>query len=241
MNDGLVALCSTATVIAFGHALLGPDHYLPFIAMARARQWSLLRTVVITALCGFGHVLGSVALGAIGITLGTALFTLETIESFRRDVAAWLFIGFGLAYLVWGINRAIRNKPHSHVHVHPDGVIHNHKHSHVTDHLHVHDERPAGSRGSAGFTPWMLFIVFIFGPCEPLIPLLMYPAALGSAWHVVLVVAVFGLVTILTMVTIVALGCVGASMPAAGRFERYGHAFAGSALFLCGVAVKIGL
>lgn len=252
MNDNLVALCSTAAAIAAGHTLLGPDHYLPFVAMAQARRWSLLKTVAITAVCGVGHVLGSVALGAIGLALGTALFALETIESFRSEVAAWLFIGFGLAYLAWGINRAIRNKPHSHLHVHADGVVHNHEHSHVTDHVHVHDESPAGVEAEpaaghrhptrlVGLTPWMLFVVFIFGPCEPLIPLLMYPAAGGSVWHVVAVVAVFGVTTVLSMVTLVALGCVGAAMTSAGRFQRYGHALAGSALVLCGVAVKAGL
>ncbi len=251
LNDGLIALCSTATVIAAGHTLLGPDHYLPFVAMAKARQWSLRRTVAITAVCGVGHVLGSVALGAIGITLGTALFAMETIESFRGEVAAWLFIGFGLAYLAWGINRAIRNKPHSHVHVHADGLVHKHEHSHVTDHVHVHDECLSASKVKAaalgeepnrpgGVTPWMLFTLFILGPCEPLIPLLMYPAAVGSVWDVVIVVAVFGFVTVLTMVSLVALGCIGAAMTSPGRFERYGHALAGSALVLCGVAVKVG-
>lgn len=251
MNDGLTALCWTAAVIAAGHTLLGPDHYLPFVAMARARRWSINKTIAVTALCGVGHVLGSVLLGMIGIALGTALFALETIEAYRGEVAAWLLIGFGLAYLAWGVNRAIRLKPHSHYHAHADGVVHRHQHTHTGGHLHVHDEATSDAPGTtmapsgttsktAGFTPWMLFAVFIFGPCEPLIPLLMYPAAAGSFWHVAVVAAVFAVVTISLMVGLVALGYVGARFALMGRLERYTHALAGSVLCICGIAVKIG-
>jgi len=35
-----VALCATAAGVGVIHTLLGPDHYLPFAAMARAGDWS---------------------------------------------------------------------------------------------------------------------------------------------------------------------------------------------------------
>jgi hypothetical protein len=69
--------------------MLGPDHYLPFIVMARARKWSLTRTTAVTVLCGIGHVLSSVVLGIIGIVLGISLNKLEALESFRGGFAAW--------------------------------------------------------------------------------------------------------------------------------------------------------
>ena len=46
-NATSVLLGTTATV-AVAHALLGIDHSLPFIALARARRWTLRRTVAST-------------------------------------------------------------------------------------------------------------------------------------------------------------------------------------------------
>ena len=53
----LTVVTITAASIGLFHTLLGPDHYLPFIVMAQARKWSLVKTTCITALCGAGHVL----------------------------------------------------------------------------------------------------------------------------------------------------------------------------------------
>ena len=43
------ALLSTAAILGIVHTILGPDHYVPFVAMGRARGWSLGRTLGITA------------------------------------------------------------------------------------------------------------------------------------------------------------------------------------------------
>ena len=64
----------TSLSIGLLHTLVGPDHYLPFIVMGRARKWSLGRTAWITTLCGIGHVGSSVLLGMIGIAAGIGLF-----------------------------------------------------------------------------------------------------------------------------------------------------------------------
>ena len=110
----------------------------------------------------------------------------------RGDLAAWLLTGFGALYLLWGVRRAIRNSPHTHRHMHDEGVEHAHSHAHDGSHLHVHS-----SSGRRSLTPWILFTIFLFGPCEPLIPLLMYPAAAENLWSVALVAGVFGGVTLL--------------------------------------------
>ena len=66
----LALLLGTAVTIGFVHTVLGPDHYLPFIVMAKSGRWSAAKTAVVTALCGVGHIASSVALGLIGIALG---------------------------------------------------------------------------------------------------------------------------------------------------------------------------
>lgn len=41
MTDNLTALTITAASVGFIHTLLGPDHYLPFIVMARCMCMSI--------------------------------------------------------------------------------------------------------------------------------------------------------------------------------------------------------
>jgi len=175
MSNEIVILAGVTAAIGFVHTIFGPDHYLLFIGQSKARQWSIVKTVIVTFLCGLGHVLSSVALGFIGIALGIAVFKLEAIESFRGELAAWILIAFGFTYFVWGIHRAIRSRPHTHIH----------------------------TSKSDSLTPWILLTIFIVGPYEPLIPLVMYPAAKGDMMAVVIVAFVFGLTTTSTMLGIV--------------------------------------
>ena len=147
--DNLTTLTITAASIAFVHTVFGPDHYLPFIVMARARKWSIYKTTWVTVLSGFGHVISSVLLGAIGIGVGVGLNRLELVESTRGDLAAWLFVIFGFGYMVWGIYRGVRNKPHKHIHHHHNGTVHVHEHFHEEQHDHVH---------KTNITPWILFL-----------------------------------------------------------------------------------
>jgi ABC-type nickel/cobalt efflux system permease component RcnA len=232
MTPEINVLALSAAAIAFVHTLLGPDHYLPFVAMAKARGWSLQKTIRVTLICGAGHLGGSVLLGIAGIMLGIQLASLEWLEGVRGNLAAWLLIGFGLAYLAWGLGQAYRKRPHSHRHSH-DGVVHEHVHSHHRDHAHVHDQQDR----PRSLAPWLIFVIFVLGPCEPLIPLLMYPAARESFVGVLMVTGVFGLVTVLTMTLIVAFAVAGLGAVRFNRFERFGHALAGSAILGCGLAI----
>jgi sulfite exporter TauE/SafE len=232
MSMEIAVLGATAASLGFIHTLLGPDHYIPFVAMARARAWSVSKTAVVTLLCGAGHILSSVVLGLVGVAFGIGVTKLEALEGIRGNIAGWLLVGFGFTYLIWGIHKAVRNKPHSHGHVHDDLTLHAHGHSHVGDHTHVHDEH------GKNITPWVLFTIFIFGPCEPLIPIVMYPAAKHSMTGLLLVTAVFGVVTILTMLGVVFASLWGMSFVRMGRAERYAHALAGASILVCGIAVQ---
>ncbi len=232
MTGEFLILVGTAVALGFTHTLLGPDHYLPFIALARARKWNSARTAVVTALCGVGHVLSSIALGFLGIALGIAVFKLETIESLRGELAGWFLLIFGFTYFIWGVHRALRSRPHEHAHLHESQDAHSHAHQHFTEHSHIHEAK------SIRLTPIVLFIIFIFGPCEPLIPLIMYPAAKHNMLAVAVVATAFGVVTILTMLAMVLASYYGLSRLSLGRMGRYSHALAGFALLLCGVAVK---
>jgi ABC-type nickel/cobalt efflux system permease component RcnA len=243
MNAELLLLIGSAASIAFIHTLMGPDHYLPFVAMAKARSWSLGKTLRITLWCGLGHLIGSIALGLIGIFLGGQLATLEWVEAIRGETAAWLLIGFGLAYMAWGLRQAWRKRRHDHGHWHGK-QWHQHVHQHQREHAHVHDAatvQPAAksveSTPQKSLTPWIIFIIFVLGPCEPLIPLLMYPAATHSVTGVIAVTTVFGTVTVLTMLIAVWVSSVGISQLRFNKLQRFDHALAGFAIFACGLGI----
>ena len=233
MSQEIFILILTAASIGFFHTLVGPDHYLPFIVMSKARSWPLFKTFWITLLCGLGHVGSSVILGTLGVFGGIAISKLEVLESFRGNLAAWALIAFGLIYFIWGLRKALRNKPHQHAHVHIDGIDHLHTHVHTKDHLHVHEKD-----SSKNLTPWVLFTIFVLGPCEPLIPILMYPAAKNSLGGLVLVTGVFGLVTISTMLGVVLITSFGLNLVPSNRLERYTHALAGGTIALSGMAIQ---
>ncbi len=233
MTNEIAVIAGTAAFLGFFHTLIGPDHYLPFIVLAKARRWGTLRTALITFLCGLGHVLSSIALGFVGIAIGVALSSMEAIESARGEIAAWLLIGFGLVYCVWGVHRAVRARRHEHAHPHENGTDHAHVHSHMAEHTHVHVS------SYRTLTPWILFTIFVFGPCEPLIPLVMVPAAEHSMVGVAVVAAVFAVTTISTMLVVVVASSYGLSRLPLRPLERYSHALAGLSIFLCGGAIKV--
>lgn len=220
MLNETIVLAGTAATIGLVHTLLGPDHYIPFIALSKSRKWNSIKTAMITFLCGIGHVLSSIVLGFIGIALGVAIFSIEEIESLRGEIAAWFLLAFGFAYLIWGLHKAIRGHPHDHS---------------LSD---------GDNKSKHSLTVWAIFIIFVLGPCEPLIPLVMYPAfSNGSMIDVAIVSATFGSVTIATMLSIVMASFYGItklskwSNLSHSNVGRYSHALAGMVILLCGVAV----
>ena len=232
MDNSIALLSVTAISIGFIHTLLGPDHYLPFIVLSQAKKWSLKKTMLITFLCGLGHVMSSVVLGLIGIAIGISVTRLVSVESFRGNIAAWLFIAFGLVYMIISIKNLIKKRKHSHSHFHIDGEKHLHEHDHNKEHTHIHQEEIVKT------TPWILFLIFVFGPCEPLIPILMYPAAENNISGSIIVSILFSVVTIATMMSIVLAFKLGLNKINLKPVEKYSHLIAGAMIFFSGLAIQ---
>jgi len=222
-------LLMAAGGIALTHTLLGPDHYLPFVMLARARGWSARRTAIVTALCGIGHVGSSLVLGGVGILLGVAVSRLAAFEEFRGDLAAWALVAFGIAYAAWGVRQALRRGRDMHPHTH-GGHIHIHPGSGA---VHTHDGVAEGS----STTFWVLFTVFVLGPCEPLIPLFMLPASRGRWGLALATAALFGALTLVAMVAVTLLGLKGLTRLSSSQTERWAHAAAGTVIALSGASI----
>jgi sulfite exporter TauE/SafE len=228
MSPELQILLLSAIIISFLHTLAGPDHYLPFIALSKARAWSLSRTIFWTLLCGCGHVWSSVLLGLGGAAVGWSLSKVSWLESVRGGLAGWTLVGFGLIYAIWGLIRAGQNRRHKHFDIYPDGSMY------VFEHRHGQTVMPSERHK---VTPWVMFIVFLLGPCEPMIPLLYFPAAKNSFHGMLLLIVIYTVFTLATMVLMVLLGFYGVSFLKTDKLERYMHALGGAAIFTCGAGM----
>lgn len=236
MDAPSIGLLGVAGVAVF-HTAAGPDHWLPFVMLARARGWSRTRTYAVTAACGLGHIASSLVLGVGGLAVGYEIARLAGVEAIRGDLAAWALLAFGLAYAVWGVRRALRRHHAIELHAHGDHV-HVHRHG-VSRHVHPHGTEGGWRRQQTTF--WSLFLVFVLGPCEPLIPLFMVPLAEGKLALAWTMAAVFTAVTIAAMLVLVAVALAGLERLPVRGLERWSHALAGAVVASCGVAMLFGL
>ncbi|HEY0056366.1 MAG TPA: hypothetical protein VGB63_13510 [Pedobacter sp.] len=218
-------LIIAAITIACLHTFTGPDHYLPFIALSRSRGWSFGKTIFWTMLCGCGHVWSSVLLGLGGAALGWSVSKISWLESVRGGLAGWAMLSFGLAYAGWGIYRASKEKVHKHFDVGDGGDLY------VFEHKHNQAVVPSERHK---VTPWVMFVIFLLGPCEPMIPLLFFPGINNSWADMSILILVYTCVTLVTMMVLVMCGYYSTRFFKLEALERYMHPLGGLTLVLCG-------
>jgi nickel/cobalt transporter (NicO) family protein len=207
MDKWLGALMVAAATVGSLHSL-APDHWVPFAAVARARSWSPVRTLRLTFLCGLGHVTVSAALGVLALLLG--LEAVHAVGSTLEANAALLLIGFGIAYMTWGLWRSFSSR-----------LAHAHDHGH-----------------GAPLTAWSLFLLFCADPCVAVIPMIM--AASTRGWGAVTaVVIVYEIATIATMTSLVGAAHAGVRTLRIPWVDRYGDAMAGALIVVLGAVVTV--
>ncbi len=228
MSPEMQALIITAVSIACLHTLTGPDHYLPFIALSKSKGWSVGKTIGWTLTCGMGHVLSSVVLGLGGAALGWSLHKINWLENVRGGIAGWVMLFFGVLYMCWGFYRLYKNKPHKHFDLDNDGSLYVYEHSHGN---------AVAPQERFRVTPWVMFIIFVLGPCEPMIPLLYFPAAQNSWWGMLVLIVVYTVCTLATMLVMVLLGFYGVAFARTQVLERYVHVLGGVTITICGIGM----
>lgn len=202
-----ILLVSTASV-AFIHAL-APDHWMPFAVLGKSLKWSKAKLFGITFIAGIGHMGISIVFSIIAILLGFSLSKVKNIEGYRSDIALWLLIGFGIAYMVWGIKQAREKK-----------------------HKAISEEVLKTKR----IAVWTMFIIVILGPCEPFIPLAFLSYNYGRV-GLISVSLIFSIITIMMMLLQSLLAFMGIQFIKNELVERYAHAFAGLVIALTGIFV----
>lgn len=202
-----ILLVSTAAV-AFLHAL-APDHWMPFAAIGKAQNWSKPKLLWVTFISGLGHVGISIIFSVVGILLGFSLSKLKAIEGHRGEIALWLLIGFGIAYMLWGIKKGKDEKSKA------------------------IDTEKSKARTVA---VWTMFAVIILGPCEPLVPMVFLGYNYGY-FGVAVVSIVFSVITLIMMLSQSLLAFMGIQLIKNDLADRYSHAFAGMVIALTGIFV----
>lgn len=217
MGDQNSLVIASAAWLAFLHAL-APDHWLPFVALAKASNWSKTRLGVVSFLAGLGHVGSSLVIGLVGVLLSKGVTELQGVEAHRGAISSVLLIGFGLAYMAWGIKHARHQDHHEHL-----GV------DKIKDVLKLAFARRF----------WILFAVIVFGPCEPLIPLI-FLAWMKGASALIATISIFSAITVLLVVAQSLLAFKGLSL-LSGKYEqvlaRHAHTLAGATILAVGLLV----
>lgn len=214
----LSAIWIAALLTAVLHTIMGPDHYLPFVAIGKSRDFSLKKTLFWTFVCGIGHIASALLIALVFIYFSHWLSAenFAWIEDNRGNVAAYALIGLGTAYLLWAIRHRLQHK-------------------HDADHRHL--PQPDGKKN---ISVWILFIIFVLGPCEALLPILTASGVLG-AYAVVTSTVIFSVATIATMLFAVTLCYMGINALRFNRLEKYAHEIAGGTIMACGLAIIFGL
>ena len=222
MTQAGLALVATTIITAIVHTLI-PDHWLPFVLVARAEGWTPRRTMMLTAVSGLMHVTLSIALGLAIVMAGRgAERAMDGLHDRLEWLSGWMLVAFGLAYTGWFLLRG--------GHVHSFGI---HPHHDAEEH------QPPGRRmrlkDLSGYT---LTFVVGFNPCILLIPLVLGAAQL-SALTLVAVSVAFAFRTIGSMVIVTRLGLHGTSRLTSPFLTRYGEALSGALIALTGAAVLL--
>ncbi len=219
MNITFSMLLTAAFTAGILHTLTGPDHYIPFIVLSSSGNWSMKKTLGMTLICGLGHILSAVLVAYGALKISSIMLSLETIEAIRGGFAAWALTVFGFTYALWGLRKIISGRKA--VKEHTENVGQNSNY---------------GKKQSV--LGWTLFLIFVFGPCEPLIPFILFPETSVSVNQIIAVTSVFGAATLLTMLTVVTFATAGLKrFPLHNFFSRFGHTLAGSIVGCCGLAM----
>src|SRR3954468_17498744 len=91
----MIILAFSAAFVGLVHSL-APGHWLPVVLMAKTRRWPMKTAMVGAVTAASGHILLSIALGAVPIWIGAHYFS--TYEEEIEQYAGLALGAFGLIY-----------------------------------------------------------------------------------------------------------------------------------------------
>jgi ABC-type nickel/cobalt efflux system permease component RcnA len=220
---------TAASATAALHALI-PDHWLPFVLMAKSRRWSLSKTLALASASGLLHVFLAVGLGLLVAVMGRegAQAAAGLLGERLEVLSSGLLALFGFLYGFASWRRERRHHPPQAEHAdhedHQPGGSHHHG--------HLLERWLTGS--SSGLS---LVLVIGLSPCALALPILLASAASLEIGGVLFVAAGFGLAMTASMLAVTWAGFVSARKLDFPFFTRYGDLISGILIGLVGSAV----
>jgi threonine/homoserine/homoserine lactone efflux protein len=219
------ALLAAAAGVAFGHAIL-PDHWVPLAVMGRTRRYPLSRVARLSGLAGIAHVLVSIVLGAIIVTIG--LQFRSEIESAQDTIVGALLVATGVGFAVVELT--------GRGHTHPHGSPHHH---HAHPHKRATDTSPGAPHGRTRIGN-LAGVMVPFGaaasPDLTILPVFLAAATVGVATALGSL-AIFAAVTIGTIVGLTLAAARGGYEIRGAWLERWGNALTALVLIVIGCLV----
>lgn len=236
MNSAaLTTIAATGFTVAFFHAAL-PTHWLPFVLVARARQWSGAKTLTVAVAAGLGHVALTTLLG-----LGIAWFGFQLDERLGQAFP-WIIGGMLVLIGLYYFWRQWRGGGVCH-HAVPGGHHHaSEACGHETDHSHWEHELQDSELVSTRRGDWTaisgLFLMLTLSPCEGFLPV--YLSGVRFGWHGFIVLSVIlAVATLAGMMLMTWLALVGLERLRVRRFERWEAAMIGGLFCVLGLLIVL--
>ncbi len=219
-----IAVIAAAAVAAGIHSL-APDHWLPYVLLAKGRGWSTRRALGVTAAGATTHLFATTILGLIIVFVGA-----ETTVRFGRRAELFsgiLVIAIGF-YLLWASKARLghHHGHHDHDHAHADGQ----DHAHSDGHDRAHDKH-----GSAA-ADFRLGAILGARPCAESIPIFLAASTRG-VFASLGAVAAWAIVTVGAMVAVVWLSLLGLQAVKLEALEQHGEQISAWLIIAIGVIV----
>lgn len=205
---------AAAAVAAAIHGL-SPDHWLPYVLLAKGRGWTTGRALQVTAVGAVSHLFTTTVLGLVIVFLGAG-----ATERFGRPAeifSSLVVIGLG-AYLLWAGRYGRGGHGHGH-----DG--------------HAHEGQAHPGQGPIHSSADLrLGAVLGARPCAESIPIFIAASTRGVFASLGAVTA-WAAVTVGAMLAVVWLSLLGLKAARLGFLERYGEAVSAWLIILIGLIV----
>lgn len=228
----LTTVAATGFTVAFFHAAI-PTHWLPFVLVARARNWTRMKTLSVTALAGLGHVALTSLLG-----LAIAWFGFQLEE--KVEAFPWVAGGLLLVFAVYYFWRQLTGR--GICHHHPPGSHHHasercgdeHDHSHWQEEM---KDTPIVSKQAGEWAAISgLFVMLTLSPCEGFLGI--YLSGVQFGWRGFFVLsAILAVATLAGMALFTWLALLGFERFRVKSFEHYEAGLLGAVFTVLGVLV----
>jgi ABC-type nickel/cobalt efflux system permease component RcnA len=229
----LTTVAATGFTVAFFHAAL-PTHWLPFVLVARARQWSRTKTLAVAVLAGMGHVALTSVLGLAIAWFGFQLD--EKLDGVFTWIAGGVLVAMGF-YYIW---RQLTGRGVCH-HAVPGGHHHaSEECGHETEESHLEHEVKESELVSTRRSDWAaiggLFLMLTLSPCEGFLPV--YLSGVKFGWYGFLVLSlILAVATLGGMMLFTWLALIGMQRFKMGAYERWEAGILGGVFCALGALV----